>query len=199
MPRSEQVLEILQRYVAAPMARGMLRRATDDLEGMPEPTRGVQRLVAALEPGIRTFVRVADQTELMLALAALDESSRPPPGVTRMPICDQRDVRKARMKVREMVAREETSPLVSMRCATALSELTRNILRFAGTGEVELELRPEPRRLRIVATDQGPGIGDVDSVLGGEGGLANTRDTVERFDLRTGDEGTRVEVEIHLS
>ena len=46
--------------------------------------------------------------------------------------------------------------------ATAVSEVVRNIVRFADAGEVLVELLDSPRRgIRITARDSGPGIPDV--------------------------------------
>ena len=50
--------------------------------------------------------------------------------------------------------------------ATAVSEISRNIVRFAERGEVFLELLDEPRPgLRVVARDTGPGIADVERAM----------------------------------
>jgi serine/threonine-protein kinase RsbT len=50
--------------------------------------------------------------------------------------------------------------------ATAVSEIARNIVRFAGRGEVYIELVDQPRPgIRIVARDTGPGIPDIDQAL----------------------------------
>jgi anti-sigma regulatory factor (Ser/Thr protein kinase) len=44
--------------------------------------------------------------------------------------------------------------------------VTRNIVRFAGAGEVVVELIEGPRRgVQIVARDTGPGISDVEQAL----------------------------------
>ena len=47
--------------------------------------------------------------------------------------------------------------------ATAISELARNILTYAGEGEIEIALEEADARrgLVIVARDQGPGIADI--------------------------------------
>ena len=51
--------------------------------------------------------------------------------------------------------------------ATAVSEVCRNIVRFAGCGEVVVELLEGRRRgIQVVARDGGPGIPDVDRALG---------------------------------
>ena len=50
--------------------------------------------------------------------------------------------------------------------ATAVSEVARNIVRFAGSGEVVVELVERPRRgVQVVARDTGPGIADVEQAL----------------------------------
>jgi serine/threonine-protein kinase RsbT len=47
-----------------------------------------------------------------------------------------------------------------------VSEVVRNIVRFADAGEVLVELLDQPRRgIRITARDSGPGIADVDEAL----------------------------------
>lgn len=53
------------------------------------------------------------------------------------------------------------------RIATAVSELARNIVKYAGTGHVVLGSieRPGRRGIEIVAEDRGPGIADVDGAL----------------------------------
>ena len=47
--------------------------------------------------------------------------------------------------------------------ATAVSEVARNIVRFAGSGEMVVELVESPRRgVRCIARDTGPGIAPQD-------------------------------------
>ncbi|MBN1092261.1 ATP-binding protein [Blastococcus sp. TML/M2B] len=50
--------------------------------------------------------------------------------------------------------------------ATAVSEVTRNVVKFADTGEVEIGTLEEPRRgVRVVVRDAGPGIPDVEQAM----------------------------------
>ncbi len=76
--------------------------------------------------------------------------------------------------------------------ATAVSEISRNIVRFADRGEVFVELVDEPRPgLRVVARDTGPGIADIKQALStgfstyrGLGlGLPGARRLMDEFDL----------------
>jgi serine/threonine-protein kinase RsbT len=85
---------------------------------------------------------------------------------THIPISGDADVVKARQAARELAARLGFSNTDLTILATAVSEVTRNIVRFAGTGEVVIELVEAPRRgLRVVARDTGPGIPDLEQAL----------------------------------
>jgi RNA polymerase sigma factor (sigma-70 family) len=84
----------------------------------------------------------------------------------RVPIRVDADVVTARQAAREMAGRAGFSGTDLTVLATAVSEITRNIVRFAGKGEVVLELLDAPRPgIRIVARDTGPGIPDLDQAL----------------------------------
>ncbi len=87
--------------------------------------------------------------------------------------------------------------------ATAISELARNILQYAGEGEVTLRTVGDgPRRgLTIIATDAGPGIPDLEraqmdgySTSGGLGlGLPGVRRLMDELEVQSRPgEGTRV-------
>ena len=77
--------------------------------------------------------------------------------------------------------------------ATTISELTRNMLDYAGGGEVRMRIvdNGRGRGITIVARDEGPGIADVDRALadgfstsGGLGlGLPGVRRLMDRFDI----------------
>ena len=77
--------------------------------------------------------------------------------------------------------------------ATAISELARNILTYAGEGEIELALddRKGRRAIVVVARDRGPGIADVALALqdgystsGSLGiGLPGVRRLMDEFEL----------------
>ena len=79
--------------------------------------------------------------------------------------------------------------------ATAISEIARNITTYAGEGEVTLRVveRPGSHGVEVVASDEGPGIEDVeramqDGYTTGNGlglGLPGTRRLVDDFQLET--------------
>ena len=102
------------------------------------------------------------------------------------------DIVTARQAARELASRLGFSRTDLTLIATAVSEVTRNIVRFAGSGEIVIELVEGPRRgLRVVATDHGPGIDDVHKALtdgystyNGLGlGLPGARRLMDEFEL----------------
>jgi len=87
--------------------------------------------------------------------------------------------------------------------ATAVSELVRNILKYAGSGEFRLRRveRPGGRGIEIEVFDHGPGIPDVDAAMsdhfssGGTLGLGlpGVKRMMDEFTLEsTAGQGTRV-------
>ncbi|MCW2621153.1 MAG: rsbT, partial [Frankiales bacterium] len=87
--------------------------------------------------------------------------------VLRIPIREDSDIVAARQGAREMASRQGFSQTDLTLIATAVSEVSRNIVRFADTGQIVVELveRPPRQGVRVVARDVGPGIPDVDQAL----------------------------------
>jgi len=84
----------------------------------------------------------------------------------RIPIDQDADIVTARQKARELAGRAGFSGTELTLIATAVSEIARNIVRFAAHGEVVVELVEEPRAgVRVTARDKGPGIQDVEQAL----------------------------------
>jgi serine/threonine-protein kinase RsbT len=84
----------------------------------------------------------------------------------RVPIRSDGDIVAARQAARELAARLGFSATDLTLIATAVSEVARNIVRFAGSGEVVVELLERPRPgVHVVARDTGPGIADVEQAL----------------------------------
>ena len=86
----------------------------------------------------------------------------------RVPIGGDGDVVAARTRAKDLAATLGFSPTDQTVIAAAVSEIARNIVAYAGVGEVLL--RGEPGNggdwgLTVVARDDGPGIADVDQAL----------------------------------
>jgi len=85
----------------------------------------------------------------------------------RIPVAVDADIVTARQSGRALAADLGFSPGNATLIATAISELARNILLYAGAGEILLaELDGAGRRgIRVVARDSGPGIADLQQAL----------------------------------
>ena len=83
--------------------------------------------------------------------------------VARVAVADDQDIVSARMRGRSMAIQLGFRSTDATLIATAISELARNILLYAKTGEVMISPieRGDRRGLVVVARDEGPGITDV--------------------------------------
>jgi serine/threonine-protein kinase RsbT len=113
----------------------------------------------------------------------------------RVAIRTDADVVTARQEARAMGAGLGFSSTDLTLIATAISEVARNITTYAGEGEVALRVVHRSGRdgIEVVASDEGPGIDDVERALQdgyttGNGlglGLPGARRLVDEFELRT--------------
>jgi serine/threonine-protein kinase RsbT len=78
----------------------------------------------------------------------------------RVAIAHEADIVSARQKGRELAAQNGFRATDQTLIATAISEIARNILSYAGTGEVAITWVEQSGRrgLQVIGHDQGPGI-----------------------------------------
>ena len=120
-----------------------------------------------------------------------------PVAASRIEIRGEDDIAQARGEAWMHAVRLGFSRFSSVKVATAVSELARNIAFYAGTGEVVLAVEEgaEGVALRLTATDRGPGIsaqklaaiedGTYRSERGMGQGLAAVRRLADTFELHT--------------
>jgi RNA polymerase sigma factor (sigma-70 family) len=170
----------------------------EDLEPTGDRCRPVLR---ALSAGDRRRQRELDAGAHLLhcdvcsriSFELLERGSSPPGNEVRIPVESDADVVTARKQGREVAARLGFSPTDATLLATALSEIARNIVKFAVRGEVLVHEVSEGDRqgVAIVVRDVGPGIPDVDramqdgfSTYDGLGlGLPGARRLMDQFEV----------------
>lgn len=125
-------------------------------------------------------------------------SAAPTVTTKRLPIEQEKDIATARLEAWSESVRIGLSKFTSVKVATAVSELARNIVFYAGKGIVELRTLRDERGsgLEITAIDQGPGIDDkkLKEIWGGTyksqrgmgKGLVAVKKLVDEFNLDTG-------------
>ena len=119
-----------------------------------------------------------------------------------IPISRDADVVTARRSGRDMAKIVGFGTADQTRLATAISELTRNVIKYAGDGECTIydESDLTRNRIRVVVEDNGPGIPDIDAAMedgyttGGTlgAGLPGTRRLVNEFVITSEPGLTRV-------
>ncbi|MGR6921036.1 anti-sigma regulatory factor [[Actinomadura] parvosata] len=114
-------------------------------------------------------------------------------GEREVVIAGSADVVGVRQLVRSVAVEIGLSLVDQTKIVTAASELARNALVYGGGGDVRIEIVTNgPRRgLKLIFSDEGPGIPDIEQALtdgwttgGGMGlGLGGSRRLVDEFDL----------------
>jgi len=114
------------------------------------------------------------------------------PTEVRVSISTEGDVILARQNGRELAQISGLTGTDVVLVATAISEVARNILRYAGEGEVVLTIESAGRgALMVTAQDRGPGIADIElAMLDGYStgsslglGLPGARRLMDEFEL----------------
>jgi serine/threonine-protein kinase RsbT len=122
-----------------------------------------------------------------------------------MRIEKEQDVVPFRNRVREYAVKIGMGIVNQTKLITAASELVRNMLKYAGGGQVLIEAITQGRDsgIRLTFKDQGPGIADIalamkDGYSSGKSlgvGLPGTKRLVNEFDIKTVmGEGTTVTI-----
>lgn len=202
-PLEERLFGALCRYTSEPTARGIIRRAR---QRQPSPATDLAEFMDVVLHGARLFVEEPRRTRLVAELNDLFADSKPKAEKVQLTVDDEHAARRARLTVRQLAQGMGAKKLVALRAATALSELTRNLLMYAGRGEVEIQIERTPPLLRVVVSDRGPGIPDIEEILAGRyrsktglgRGITGVQKLADGFRIETGAHGTRVEFEVDL-
>lgn len=146
------------------------------LEQVDPPTEQCRPVLRAISSGDRRRQRELDTGAHLLAceccarvvVALLDRRvGSSPRDETRVPVSQDRDVVVARQRGREVAAEAGFLATDLTLIATAVSEVARNIVKFAVRGEIIVSAVAEGERrgVVIVARDVGPGIPDVQAAM----------------------------------
>jgi serine/threonine-protein kinase RsbT len=187
---------------------GLARTPVDQLGPVERQT-----VLKELESSLRLFARASSAELLAACERALTETSGTGAGTSTgtspaaqqskaihkvFAVDQEKDIATARLEAWSEAVRIGLSKFTAVKVATAVSELARNIVFYAGKGTVELRATEDERgpSLHIVATDKGPGIeprrleeiwaGTYKSQRGMGKGLLAVKKLVTDFHLDTG-------------
>ena len=122
----------------------------------------------------------------------------------RIRITDELSLGQAVVSVATLSAEAGLSPVAAQQLATVASELARNILKYAGHGQIEMRREEDGARvgIRLIVSDRGPGIDDVEQAVadhfstgGSLGlGLSGVKRMMDKFHIESHPgKGTRIE------
>jgi serine/threonine-protein kinase RsbT len=112
-----------------------------------------------------------------------------------IPLLQETDIVLARKHAKDLAAAIGFELLDQIQVATAVSELARNVIQYAGRGEIRfaIETKGSRRGLTFICHDDGPGIVDLDlALIGGYStshglgrGLSGARNLLDDFRIET--------------
>lgn len=171
-----------------------------ELDGAP-PSRDCRPALLALSSGDRRRQAEVDAGYHLLdcdfcarlSEPLLDRRSKAVEDGVRIVVEADADVVRARQRGRDLAVTAGFAPRDATLIATAISEIARNIVRFARRGEVTVSIIDDDAGtgVSVVAKDAGPGIADVELALseghttyGGLGlGLPGSRRLMDEFQI----------------
>ena len=194
------LLSVLGRYVSAARAQGVLARARSELR-----VRGPSdsQVIARVVEGLRIFI---GDSAARAAAAELTRAMTPQPvEAIEIDVKVEADIARARLAARDISLALGTSGLILQKLATVVSELARNMVLYAGGGQLTIRPCGGGRRcLHVLSRDQGGGIKNLPEIMSGKYksrsglglGILGTKRLSDSFEIDTGPTGTRVEVEV---
>jgi len=198
---SQELLNILRRYLSEPTSRSVLSSAARRAGLRPGAIEraDVPVLMSQLASGLQLFLQDPDKFRACKnALTEVATGSGPVSGETPQTVVvrikAEEDVVRARAVGRDLSRRLGFTEVAQTKVATAISELARNIVNYAGVGEISVRALAGTRRgVEVVARDEGPGIADPELVMSGNyrsksgmgAGLRGTRRLVDEFEIET--------------
>lgn len=203
----EAIVAILERYISPLNARSMVTTSLHERNlSAHNLARGdLCKLSAPLQRRIRLFLTGRECENAVRDIRDFCQKDSPRAAARYVKISSEGDVSAARVEARRLCEELGAKSYTTQKVTTIVSELTRNIVSYAGEGRMEIVPMKFPL-LRIVlrAIDEGPGIPHLSDVLSnnyksktGLGrGLSGIRRLADRFDISTGLGGTRVVAEV---
>lgn len=190
-------MAVLARYVSLPTAHSIIKLARART-GTTERRLDHGQLRAMLDPierNLRLFlsdVRKAEACRKELDTVVRERRDAVALRPVLVAVHVEEDIVRARAEARTLAASMGFTPTGQTRLVTAVSELARNIVQYAGEGQIQITPTAAPS-IEVIARDRGPGIsnlaqifdGTYKSKLGMGMGLRGVKRLADQFDVQT--------------
>ena len=204
----QRIMEVLLRYLSPSNAEGTLLRSISEA-GLKSETltlNDVPVLLPVLDRRIRLYLDPLRHARVSAELATI--GAQLPQRRTRTVVVKiELDISEARRVAKEVCEGAAARSFIVHKVVTIVSELARNIVHYTPGGTIVVAVvRDKPARFSVVATDNGPGIANLDEIMSGRyksrtgmgRGLMGIKRLADRFKINPGPPGTRVELEVNL-
>jgi serine/threonine-protein kinase RsbT len=199
---------VLLRYLSPTNAEGALLRSINEA-GLKVDTLSLNDmpvLLPTLDRRIRIYLDPLRHARVSAELATIG-AERPQRRSRTVVVKIELDISEARRIAKEVCEGAAARSFIVHKVVTIVSELARNIVHYTPGGSIEVAVvRDKPARFSVIATDSGPGIGNLEEIMSGRyksrtgmgRGLMGIKRLADRFKINPGPPGTRVEVEVNL-
>lgn len=200
----EEIPRILERYMPASIAKGVLAqvlRSRNLVAGGLRKPEDVSIAIEALQKAIEIFIHDGSLLDACkrdlrrLARGREDGELDWDTAAVNVEITTDLQMVRARNIAKTMAEAKGFSKTDQIKIATAVSELARNILRYAEKGRVKVECGRDQSRdfIQITALDQGQGIPNLDEILAGRYksetglglGILGCKRLMDEFDIQS--------------
>lgn len=176
-----------QRFKTSADVQGMGEKLLSAMESKLVVAKDMRAFLLSIPPGIaslpaskreeivsrvNSYVWLFGNRKALLILQDLDHVSQRTFSFSPRNVLIRVDGEAAVVHVRhegtQLAVRMGFSAVARTQLLTAASELTRNIYMYAGTGQLQMTVRTDPRcGVEVLATDNGPGIMNLDQIMSG--------------------------------
>lgn len=205
-----RIVQVLKEHLSEIIVQSIVKlsvmRTGVDLDALSDDD--CRLLLQELSVGFRLYLESPAEQEVCeeKISAVLKKSTGASPGVGReeiIPVNSEADIVIAREMGRRICGQIGFLMSGQVKVATAISELARNIVQYAGSGSITLRVirRRDRQGIEIISKDNGPGISNLEEVLSGSyvsrhgmgKGLTGCRSLMDEFDIVTAPEaGTTI-------
>lgn len=215
---SNDIENVIKNYVGEIIARSIAISSikTSGVDSDVISTKDLNKLKSHIGVGVRLYLKDEAREAECLSLVgsvltrfvANRRAFRNVSARKRVDIDKESDIVTARSRGMEVCRSMGFSHSMQIRVATTISELARNIVRYAQEGYIEINsLEGSMEGIEIIAKDEGPGIENIDDILGGRyqsktglgKGLVGVKRLMDEFRLTSQPgKGTMVEVKKYM-
>ena len=210
LPAEKDIFDALNAYVGRFLANAVIGSTKKKLRslGLNPAACSNHDVFESMIPASRTFISDTAQRDdferrlaELLGVRTLRAVDRPGPEAeivadpsarSEIRVEREADVLEARRACRAICAAAGLSETDTVKTCTVASELARNIVQYARQGTLVVERIVHPRAgVRIVASDEGPGISNLDAILAGRHvskrgmgrGIVGSKALMDEFDI----------------